>query len=54
MASAELARFLDIAEDTARAIYKDIETKRETTRYLHMPPVKVEPVAEIKSGREEA
>ncbi len=47
VATAGLAQFLGVSEEAAQAIYKDIETKRTTTRYLHMPPVMVEPVTEI-------
>jgi NAD+ synthase len=35
--ASELARVLEIDVDRARAIYRDIETKRRTTRYLHEP-----------------
>ena len=28
-------------------VYKDIEAKRRTTRYLHLPPVLIEKVVEI-------
>jgi NAD+ synthase len=34
------------AEQVTR-VWKDIETKRTTTRYLHLPPLLVEPVAEL-------
>jgi NAD+ synthase len=27
--------------------YRDIERKRSTTRYLHTPPLLVEPIAEL-------
>ena len=38
-----------LALETAQVerIYRDIETKRRTTRYLHTPPLLVEPVDEI-------
>jgi NAD+ synthase len=45
--AAELARALGIAEDRAAFIYRDIETKRRTTRYLHLKPVLIEPIREL-------
>ena len=33
-------------EDVTR-VFRDIEQKRRTTRYLHLPPLLVEPVTEI-------
>jgi NAD+ synthase len=33
-------------EDVAR-VFRDIEQKRRTTRYLHLPPLLVERVPEI-------
>ena len=44
----DLAAFLGVNEERANYIYKDIETKRQTTHYLHAKPVLIEPVAEIK------
>ncbi len=46
--AAELAAHLGISEAQAQYIYKDIEAKRATTRYLHMKGVLVEPVPEIE------
>lgn len=37
----ELARVLETDTAKAEAVYKDIETKRRTTQYLHMAPVLV-------------
>lgn len=37
--AAELAGALNIDPAAAAAIYTDIENKRRTTRYLHMPPI---------------
>ena len=31
-------------------VYRDIEQKRRATRYLHLPPLLVEPVPELESG----
>jgi NAD+ synthase len=46
---AELAAYLNISADKAQAVYRDIETKRSTTRYLHARPYLIEPVTEIHS-----
>lgn len=43
----ELAAFLGISNSLADNVYKDIESKRQTTRYLHAKPYLVEPVKEI-------
>ena len=45
----ELGEFLGVGEERAKFIYKDIESKRATTRYMHMKPVLIEPVNEIKA-----
>ena len=44
----DLAAFLGVNEEHANYIYKDIETKRQTTHYMHAKPVLIEPVPEIK------
>lgn len=44
----ELARYLDIDELRAGFIYRDIEAKRKTTRYLHMSSLLIEPVEQIR------
>jgi NAD+ synthase len=44
---ADVAAATALTEDAIRRVYKDIETKRQTTRYLHQPPVLVRDVAEI-------
>lgn len=43
----ELATFLGISNSLADNVYKDIESKRQTTRYLHAKPYLIEPVKEI-------
>ena len=48
VAPAELGRVLGVSEAQAFAVYEDIRTKRRTTRYLHEPPVLVEPVVELR------
>ena len=43
----QAAETLGYRPDQVRRAYTEIEQKRATTRYLHMPPVLVEPVTEI-------
>ena len=45
--AAELASYLGIGLSQAEFIYKDIDAKRTTTRYLHAKPVLVDPVSEV-------
>ena len=45
--AAELAEALAVTEQQARNVYRDIESKRRGTRYMHLPPVLVEPVPEL-------
>ncbi|HET9932428.1 MAG TPA: NAD(+) synthase [Polyangiaceae bacterium] len=45
--AAELAAALGISEHQAELVYRDIDAKRRTTRYLHARPELVEPVEEI-------
>jgi NAD+ synthase len=47
VAAAELAKLVDISEERAAFIYKDIQAKRRTTKYLHAKPYLIESVAEI-------
>ncbi|HAG92743.1 MAG: NAD(+) synthase [Pseudomonadales bacterium] len=44
MPANELAKVLEIAEEQAAFIYKDIEAKRKTTAPLHWPAILIEPV----------
>jgi NAD+ synthase len=44
---ADVASALGITADDVRRVYDDIDQKRRTTRYLHLSPQLVEPVAEI-------
>jgi len=46
--SAELAPHIGVDMDQAQAVYADIESKRRTTAYLHMPPVLVESVRKVR------
>lgn len=48
--AAELALALQISEQRAALVYRDIETKRRTTRYLHRPAVLVDQVQEPDLG----
>ncbi len=45
--AAELGAALGITEQQAELVYRDIDTKRRTTRYLHARPELVEPVLEL-------
>ena len=45
--ASELAIYLGINLSQAEFIYKDIDAKRSTTRYLHAKPVLVDPVSEV-------
>ncbi len=49
----EVAPVVGITEAQVRHVYEDIESKRRTTRYLHLSPLLVEEVPEIShhSGR---
>jgi len=47
VAESELAQLLGIDHDKAAYIYRDIQAKRRTTRYLHAKPYLIEPVNEI-------
>jgi NAD+ synthase len=46
--AAELAKAIDITPEQAVNVYRDIEAKRRATRYMHLKPQLVEPVAEIQ------
>ena len=43
-----LADAIGITEVQAANVFRDIEAKRKATRYMHLKPVLVEPVAELK------
>ncbi len=36
-----------MTDEQATVVYRDIEAKRRTTRYLHARPLLVEPVTEV-------
>ena len=45
--SAELAGYLSVSADQAAVIYADIGAKRQTTAYLHSPPLLIEKVSNL-------
>lgn len=49
-ASEDVADAAGLTTDQVAYIYKDIDTKRSTTRYLHLPPILVGDVPEIKGS----
>jgi len=42
-----VAEYLDLESDQIQRVYDDIDTKRMTTRYLHLPPLLMEEIPEI-------
>jgi len=38
---------LELTPEQIQRVYDDIDTKRSTTRYLHLPPLLIEEVPEI-------
>lgn len=43
----EVAQTVELTPEQVKHVYDDIDTKRTTTRYLHLPPQLIEPVPEI-------
>lgn len=43
----QLASYLGIDNSQAELIYRDIENKRKTTRYLHLKPITIEDINEV-------
>ena len=43
----ELAVAIEISQDLAFATYEDIASKRRSTRYQHLAPLVVEPIADV-------
>ena len=43
----EVAPVIGLSADQVERVFKDIDQKRRTTKYLHARPMLVEPVAEI-------
>jgi len=48
IATEEVGKILGLKADQVQRVYDDIDTKRMTTRYLHLPGVLIEPVSEIQ------
>jgi NAD+ synthase len=46
--AAEVARATGLKPEQVERVYRDIDAKRRTTRYLHLPPLLVEPVHEVE------
>lgn len=44
----QIARSVSLTPEQVQRVYDDIDTKRATTRYLHMAPLLVEQVPEVK------
>jgi NAD+ synthase len=47
VAAAEVGPVVGLQPAQVERVFKDIESKRRTTRYLHQPPVLIEKVVEI-------
>ena len=47
VAAADVAPVVGLQPAQVERVFKDIESKRRTTRYLHLPPVLIEKVVEI-------
>ena len=45
----KLAEFISISVERAEFVYKDIESKRKTTNYLHSRPLLIEDIFSVKS-----
>lgn len=43
----QIARSANLAIDQVKLVYADIASKRRATRYLHQPPLLVEPIREV-------
>lgn len=43
----EVADAIGLTHDQTQRVYDDIDTKRKTTRYLHLPGMLIDPVSEI-------
>ncbi len=44
----DVALALSLNTDQVQRIYRDIDAKRRTTRYQHMPPLMIEPIDEVR------
>jgi len=50
IAAEEVAVVTGLIPEQVTSVYKDIDRKRESTRYLHLKPQLVAPVKEIENG----
>lgn len=48
MPASEIARILGLTDAQVERVYRDIESKRHATRYLHLKPLLIDDVPEIK------
>ena len=47
VAASEVGPAIGVSPEEVESIYRDIESKRRATRYLHYPPLLVEAVKEV-------
>ena len=45
----DVAPIVELSSEQVERVYKDIESKRRGTHYLHLPPLLIEPVSEIQN-----
>ncbi|MBW2642415.1 MAG: NAD(+) synthase, partial [Deltaproteobacteria bacterium] len=45
-----VADAVGLTPEQVQRVYNDINTKRSTTRYLHLPPLLVDKIPEIKNN----
>jgi len=48
--AAEVAPVIDLSPEQVERVFKDIASKRRTTKYGHLPPLLVEPIFEEHTG----
>ena len=53
MPAAEVAPAVGLTPEQVQRVFEDIDTKRSTTRYLHMAPVLIDDVPEIHNARQD-
>lgn len=47
VSAADVSRIIDLTADQVEAVFRDIDSKRKTTRYMHLKPLLIEPIDEI-------
>ena len=52
MAAAQVADATGLTSEQVERVYRDIDIKRRTTRYLHLKPLLAEKVGEISYNEE--